>query len=93
MTIEQQAIQIVNHGKVWLNNTQNPIVQLTILPGEMSSKPQLNFTWNCTSVTPMYMEFQLDFDFIPDISLYYDYKESIKVSFLGKRYFPAADDG
>jgi hypothetical protein len=69
------------------------VVKLTTVPGEMSDKPRLDFTWNCTKVTSTYMDFKLSYEYIPDVSFFYDFKESIKVDFIGKRYFPAADDG
>ena len=87
----KEAIEIVNHGLIWENNTYNPIVRVSVIPGIESDPSWLNFTWICTNFTNLYMDFDLFYEFVDFVSIN-DYKERIKVDFIGKDYF-SADDG
>ena len=60
---QEEAASIVNRGLIWTNNTAQPIVKLEVVPGLLSNYSMLNFTWNCTKVTPWYMDFEVDYEY------------------------------
>jgi len=94
MTFEEetrQAMEIVNYGKVKMYNKSEPIVQLSIIPGEESDSSLLNFKWNCTNFTSTFMDFDLFYEYTDIVSTNY-YKEKINVNFHGIKYW-SADDG
>lgn len=62
-----------------------------MIPGLESDPNFLNFTWVCKNFTNLYMDFELFYDFVDFISVH-EYKDSIRVDFIGKDYF-SADDG
>jgi len=51
-----EALKIINQGKVWLNNTAFPVVDLQVIPGDHSDPELLEFKWNCTKVTNRYID-------------------------------------
>lgn len=89
---ERQAKDIVNSGIVYVNNTYHPIVRLAVVPGEESDVNKLNFTWTCTKMTELYMDLEVTYGYV-DVVSYNVAKEKIKIDFIGKKYFPAKDDG
>ena len=57
---EQQAKQIVNKGRLVVNYTNQPIIDLEVIPGPESNATQLLFNWTCIAFTPNYMDFKLN---------------------------------
>ena len=53
----QEALEIVNRGLVFVNNTFKPILNLTMLAGIESDHRQLNMTWTCKDFKPTHMDF------------------------------------
>jgi len=52
-----EAIEIANSGLVWVGDVKKPIVELTIVPGEISDGSKLGMTWNCTNFTSTFLDF------------------------------------
>ena len=58
---EKEAIQIVNYGKVRVNNTYKPILDLSMIPGPYSSENELGMSWKVTSFKQDYMDLNIDY--------------------------------
>ena len=86
-----QALEIVNRGILKINNTFLPVVDLSMVPGSETNVTNLEFTWKCVDFKSEYMDFELNFSYFHEVSIQ-EFKDSLKVNFIGKQYF-AADDG
>ena len=47
--LEEEAIEIINRGVVFVNGTQVPVVQLSIAPSEDAPPGMQSFTYSCVS--------------------------------------------
>jgi hypothetical protein len=52
---------------------------------------KLGFTWKCVDFEPKYIDFKLNFTYFGEVSIK-EFKDSLRVTFNGKKYF-GADDG
>eukprot|EP00347_Sterkiella_histriomuscorum_P011212 403373316 len=64
----------------------NSVMKISITPSEYSNSNDLNFTWNCTSISSTKMIIQLSFKKPRKISIQ-DTKDSISIKFLQNGYF------
>ena len=67
------------------------MVDLSMVPGNETNATKLEFTWKCVDFKSEYMDFDLNFSYYHDVSIQ-EFKDSLKVNFIGKQYF-GADDG
>ena len=68
-----------------------PIVELSIIPGEISDEGKLGMIWNCTNFTSTFMDFQITYEYAEQVSIN-EYMEKIKIAYHGIKYF-ASEDG
>lgn len=66
------------------------MVDLSVIPGNYSDPNLLSFTWNCTKITNSYMDIEVTWSNVLEVSAL-ELKESLKVNFIGKKYFMASD--
>ena len=85
-----EAIQIANSGLVWVGDKKKPVIEVALVPGELSDASKLGLSWNCTNFTNTFMDFQVYFQHTEQISIN-DYKEKVKIDFHGKKYFTSED--
>ena len=73
---------IVNRGLVFVNNTDFPIVELRMIPGNETEARSVNFTYECISFKETYMEFKMYWSYFDEVSIK-ENKDSLKVYFYG----------
>lgn len=70
----KEAIEIVNRGLVFINESLYPVVELEMKPGNFSDWRDLNFTWSCVDFQPTYMDIMVNFTNYPNVSIH-DYAD------------------
>jgi len=67
----------VNRGLFLKNDKLLAVIELSLLPGsESSDSSKLTMKWNCTNITSTFIDFEVSFDNIEQVSNS-DYKDKM----------------
>jgi len=86
----KEATEIINRGLVFVDDIQQPILNLMMKPGLESDIDDLEFSWKCIDFKPSYMDFNINYTRYQNVSVH-DYSDALEVKFNGYWYFRAAD--
>lgn len=94
-TVEQarrEAVDIMNQGLVPVNKTMASVIKLDMVPGSSETNVTLikQFTWECVDFTENYMDFQIQYEMFPEISIHPE-KDLLQIDFVGREYFRTED--